>query len=243
MRRHCVSLVLTAYLAGCVTGAPKYTTAAPDFQQGLAAIDRNDFPLAAFHFSELAKTGDPAAMNNLGVSLLVVDRRAEAVFWFNKAARYGEENARATLQKMGESVPAPDLVGRHPAQLQREERDRVVSAVALGLLLGVSGYYAAKAGGGSVSSAGELPPLIGHRPLSDRKGSGVPVSPATPLIEKEIEATDTYTRERYGGTRDAFGNAQLRKKLEPQSPAYKGTLDSDGSGTLRDDKGNTLKVR
>ncbi|MDR4485379.1 MAG: hypothetical protein R3B95_19640 [Nitrospirales bacterium] len=163
------ALATHLFLAGCLGGAPKYTSAPPDFEEGLTALGQKDFPLASYHFAELAKEGNPAAMNNLGVALVMVDRRDEAVFWFKKAARYGNIHARDTLARLGESVPAPDLVGRHPTQIQREATDRFVAAAVVGTLLGVTLYYANNTGMPSSNFNPNLlqgtPPCISLRPL------------------------------------------------------------------------------
>ncbi len=146
-----MALVMTL-MAGCVSNSARSSGVPPSFAEGLAAIDRNDFASASFHFAEFAKEGDPGSMNNLGVSLLMVSRKDEAIYWFKKASRYGDLNAKSTLAKMGETVPPSDLVGQHPSQLQREASQKVVAAVLIGALVGVTMYYAGK-GGGTYSSS------------------------------------------------------------------------------------------
>lgn len=250
------AILLVAHLAGCATGAPKYTSARPAFSDGLAAINREDFSLASYHFSELAKEGDPAAMNNLGVSLLMVNRKDEALYWFNKASRFGDSNARETLAKMGEHVPPLDMVGKHPTQLQKEATEKFVAAAALGILVGVSAYYSAKSSrsAGAYSDSSLLRQdsmdLDITRRNKDAQGSDASnnqsktsSSPRSSLVEREIEVTNIYTREKYKGTVDKFGNVEVRKKYDPLADKYKGTLDSDGSASLRDISGNNMKIR
>lgn len=145
LQRYIATALILTMTSGCVGGAPKYTTESPDFQAGMVAINNKDFKLASYHFAEIAKYGNPSAMNNLGVALFMVGREDEAIFWFSKASRYGDVNARDTLAKMGYAVPAPDLVGKHPTQLQREATEQFVQTVVFGLMIGVSIYYVSKA--------------------------------------------------------------------------------------------------
>lgn len=251
------AILLVAYLAGCATGAPKYTSTRPAFSDGLAAINRKDFSLASYHFSELAKEGDPAAMNNLGVSLLMVSRKDEALYWFNKASRFGDSNARETLAKMGERVPPLDMVGKHPTQLQKEATEKFVAAAALGILVGVSVYYSAKSGrsAGSYSDSSllrqdsmdlDITKRNKDAQESDARNNQSKTSssiPSSSLVEREIDATNIFTREKYKGTVDKFGNVEVREKYDPSAAKYKGTLDPDGSASLRDSSGNNVKIR
>ncbi len=112
------------------------------FESGLKAIEAKNFSAAAYHFAELAKTGDPAAMNNLGVALLMVQRNDEAVYWFEKATRYGDPNAANTLRQMSLQVPPADLVGRHGQSLIDQKNSEwgriIIEAAVVGLLLGVT---------------------------------------------------------------------------------------------------------
>jgi hypothetical protein len=221
-------LATNLFLAGCVAGAPKYTSAPPHFEGGLTALGQKDFALASYHFAELAKEGNPAAMNNLGVALLMVDRRDEAVYWFNLAARYGNVHARDTLARLGESVPSADLVGRHPTQLQREATDKFVAALIVGGLFGVTLYYANK--------TERLSPNFDPSLLRD-----TPPIILTPNLGR-VEGTDTYTGKRYTGTVDSFHNVTLRPALEPGGDAYRGTLNKSGFSTLRNFSGAQITV-
>jgi hypothetical protein len=138
-RRAIVMAILFAHLIGC--GANPRLGESPSFTKGLAAIDRKDFATASFHFAELAKEGNPESMNNLGVSLLMVDRKEEAIYWFKKASRYGEPNAKSTLKAMSEDVPPSDLVGQHPTQLQREVAEKIIVTTLIGIAVGVAAYH------------------------------------------------------------------------------------------------------
>ncbi len=235
------ALAINLLLTGCVSGASKYTNAPPDFEEGLTALGEKNFPLASYHFAELAKEGNPAAMNNLGVALVMVDRKDEANYWFKKAARYGNIHARDTLARLGEPVPAPDLVGRHPTQLQREATDRFVIGAVVGALLGVSLYYAHNQGTLSPNFNPNLlqgtPPVL-LTPTVGKAPAGSSTSKGSTLIETGFEGRDPYTGIRYTGTADSFGNVSLRPALQPGGDVYKGTLDKFGPSTLRNSVGN-----
>ena len=135
--------LIISFLQGCGSNHIR-SGIPPSFIEGLAAIDRKDFAAASYHFAELAKEGDPGSMNNLGVSLLMVDRKDEAIYWFKKASRYGDSNAKLTLKAMGEAIPPSDLVGQHPTQLQQEAANKIIVATLLGVAAGVTTYYASQ---------------------------------------------------------------------------------------------------
>jgi len=143
----CKSVVLItliiSFLHGCGSNHIR-SGIPPSFIDGLAAIDRKDFAAASYHFAELAKEGDPGSMNNLGVSLLMVDRKDEAIYWFKKASRYGDSNAKLTLRALGEAIPPSDLIGQHPTQLQQEAANKFIVATLLGVAAGVTTYYASQ---------------------------------------------------------------------------------------------------
>lgn len=243
LKRAVSVLVAAAILAGCVSNSSRSYGTPPSFDEGLAAIKRKDFPAASFHFAELAKDGDPSSMNNLGVSLLMVNRRDEAVYWFKKAARYGNPNASDNLRKMGESTPAADLVGQHPSQVNQKATEEFVSVVVLGILVGVSSYYAGRGAASHASQRVALPSKEARRSTSpaETRASSDPV-PSTPLVERDIELTNRQTMEKYKGTVDRFGDATV-KPAYGGATTYKGTLDPDGSGTLRSSSGDEIRVR
>lgn len=135
-------LLFSVFIAGCASNQLKADQTL--FIKGQAAIERGDFATASGIFSELAKSGYPAAMNNLGVSLLMVNREDEAIYWFNMASRYGDDNARETLSKMGAPAPSPDLIGQHPTQIQQEKAKQFFVTTLTGLAIGVTAYYIAE---------------------------------------------------------------------------------------------------
>jgi len=139
-----VLALVISILVGCGSNNIRSGANFPSFIEGLVAIERKDFAAASYHFAELAKEGDPGSMNNLGVSLLMVNRKDEALYWFKKASRYGDPNAKLTLKAMDETVPPSDLVGQHPTQLQRETANKIIVATFLGIAVGVTTYYASQ---------------------------------------------------------------------------------------------------
>lgn len=136
-------LFIFLFMTGCASNHFRDDQAS--FIEGLTAIESGDFATASSVFSELAKNGDPGAMNNLGVSLLMGDRKDEALYWFKKASRYGDANAKATLSRMDKPIPPPDLIGQHPTQLQQEAARQFIVTTVLGLAVGVTAYYAGMA--------------------------------------------------------------------------------------------------
>jgi len=135
------SIIIVYAITGCNTNPQLTDKGPPSFSKGLIAMERKDFSEASFHFAELAKEGNPASMNNLGVSLLMANRNEEAIYWFKKASRYGEPNAKMTLKAMGEDVPFSDLVGQHPTQLQRKVAEDIILITLSGIAVGVTAYY------------------------------------------------------------------------------------------------------
>ncbi len=143
LKRKVLSTILVgALIVGCAPAPLRNTGVTPSFSEGLSAIEKKDFANASYHFSELAKEGDPGAMNNLGVALLMADRKDDAIYWFSKAAHYGNPEARETLAKMHEQVPPADMIGRHPSQVHQEEVGLFVVSILAAALIGVSLRYA-----------------------------------------------------------------------------------------------------
>lgn len=144
-------LVTAMILSGCSATSTRVANDPPSFNKGLDALQAKDFKQASFYFAELAKDGDPAAMNNLGVALMMVDRKEEAVFWFKKATRYGDKNAPKALAEIGEHVPPADLVGRHPSVIADQRNSQIMQdifvATLIGVALGVSLHYSHTNGG------------------------------------------------------------------------------------------------
>jgi hypothetical protein len=112
------------------------------------------------------------------------------------------------------------------------------AATLLGLF---SSFMESYSGGGSSAPFDFDPPLLrSPSPASIKRLSPSPIIPA-PSFARQIEATST-TQQRYNGTVDNFGNAQLSPKAEP-GRIYRGVLDADGSGTLRAYDGSEITIR
>jgi hypothetical protein len=149
-----ILLIASLLLSGCSATSQRASTDPPSFDKGLDALHAHNFEQASFYFSELAKDGDPAAMNNLGVALMMVDRKEEAIFWFRKATQYGDKNAPKALAEMGEEIPQADLVQQHPNDLKEKQSaalgalvgDIIVGAL-IGVALGVSLKYGSNSNG------------------------------------------------------------------------------------------------
>lgn len=244
-------LVGLIYLSGCSLMSSRVTSAPPSFNSGMAALHRGDFPIASYHFAELAKDGDPSSMNNLGVALMMVGRRDDAVYWFSSAARYGDVNAPTTLRKLGEPVPPADLVGKHPSQVSAKRASNLASdifaIVAIGALIGITGYYVGKGGYGSANNQATLYRDLLIDDASSRKSSAPPnrPEPATQFnnqVFRDIEVRDVLNPgTTYKGTVDKFGNVDLRSNAGPGT-TYRGSIDQSGSGTATSSTGSRLKI-
>lgn len=228
----------------------------PSFIEGLAAIDRKDFAAASYHFAELAKEGDPGSMNNLGVSLLMVDRKDEAIYWFKKASRYGDSNAKLTLKAMGEAIPPSDLVNRHPTQLQQEATNQFIVTTLLGFAAGVTAYYANH----NIVNSHNYYLNNKFRSqsntsnfMSKRDVTIVPDGSWSSEIPKKwvIEGNKDDLRVRpqydydythsYKGSIDSNGDIRLRN---PYTGDYlRGNIDNEGYGRIRDIDGNSYRVK
>lgn len=139
-------LMISVLATGCETTAGgKYNGVPPSFNEGMEAIQAKDFVKASYHFSRLSGDGDPGAMNNLAVALLMVDRRDDAVYWFKQAARSGSPDGAENLRKMGIPVPPADRVKPVQQESSSDAMQTFVAAVAVGALLGLSAYYGGKA--------------------------------------------------------------------------------------------------
>ncbi len=143
-------LVVVMTLSGCSATSMRSMSDPPSFNKGLDALKAKNFDQASFYFSELARKGDPAAMNNLGIALMMVNRKEEAIYWFKKATIYGDRNAIKSLNELGEKVPFADLVGKHPSVVAVQENSRLMQDIFIttlvGVALGVSLHYSQKSG-------------------------------------------------------------------------------------------------
>lgn len=133
-----ILLVIQTTFGGCTVASRKSFYDPPSFNKGLDALQAEDFSKASFYFAELAKGGDPAAMNNLGVALMMVKRKEEAIFWFKKATRYGDHNAPFALEDLGVPVPFADLIGKHPTVLVNKKNAELIGNIMIGALIGIA---------------------------------------------------------------------------------------------------------
>ncbi|SEN73171.1 hypothetical protein SAMN05216325_1445 [Nitrosomonas marina] len=168
-------MLVAAFVFGCASNQLKTDEAS--FNKGLAALEHGDFAVASGIYSELSKNGYPAAMNNLGVSLLMVDREDEALYWFNMASRYGDKNAKETLEKMGRPAPSSDLVGQHPTQIQEAKMRQFFVTTLTGLAIGVTAYLIVD----SVNNQYKVAPASSSRQTSGSSFSGLASSQSMSL--------------------------------------------------------------
>lgn len=169
-RRLTFFMVGAFFLIGCSSTVYRASNDTPSFNKGLDALNKKDFSQASFYFAELAKEGDPAAMNNLGVALMMVDREDEAIYWFKSAARYGNTNAPETLRRLGETVPEPDMIGKHQSVVNSKLMEDIVVTTIVGVALGVSLHYSLKNSGTSVANYN---PWSNHN-TKNATSSGIP---------------------------------------------------------------------
>lgn len=95
-------VLIGAVLAGCASYSAEEIN---------AAISRGDCTGAESKMQPLAQGGDARAMNNLGVIAENCRRDTpSAIGYYSLAARMGDDTARINLTRLGQSVPAPDLV-------------------------------------------------------------------------------------------------------------------------------------
>jgi len=93
-------LALSATFVVLITAVP----ALADFQAGLDAYQKGDYPGAAKEWRPLAEQGDPEAQYNMGLLYLdgkgVPQSPAEAANWFRRAAEQDYEKAQHNLGAM-----------------------------------------------------------------------------------------------------------------------------------------------
>lgn len=143
-----LSLVISLLLNGCTASMIRALNDQPSFDKGMKSLNERDFEKSSFYFAELAKDGIPAAMNNLGLSLMMVNRKDEAIYWFKQAVIYGDDTAKGNLIGLGEEVPNYSLAGLHQSDINRIENQEFISnlfiAALVGISLGVSMRYQAQ---------------------------------------------------------------------------------------------------
>lgn len=77
------------------------------------AMSRGDCVGAEAKLQQFVQRGDPEAMNNLGVVAENCRRDIQtAINHYSLSARMGSNTARINLSRLGQPVPAPDLVQR-----------------------------------------------------------------------------------------------------------------------------------
>ena len=105
-----------------------------NFQAGMEAYGRGDFPAALREWRPLAEQGLPRAQYNLAVMYAngegVPEDDVEAVKWYRKAAEQGDAGAQYNLAVMyanGEGVPEDDVEAvkwyRKAAEQRHAERN------------------------------------------------------------------------------------------------------------------------
>jgi len=84
-------------------------------------------------------------------------------------------------------------------------------------------------------------PLLRNSANASRPASGSSYTvPSATFIERDIEVVNIYTREKYKGAVDKFGNVSIHPQYEPGNN-FKGTFD-DGSAKVKDWAGNEMKI-
>lgn len=138
-------LIFSVILSGCTASMRRSIVDPSSFDSGMKFLNEKNFEKASYYFAELAKEGNPASMNNLGAALLMVNRKDEAIYWFQQATLYGDKTAAQNLISLGESVPAAILIGTHQSQINQihnaEFINNFIYASILGVAVGVSLKY------------------------------------------------------------------------------------------------------
>mgnify|MGYP001051146953 CR=1 FL=1 len=138
-------LIFSFILSGCTASMRRAMAEPPSFDLGMKYLNDKNFEKASYFFAELAKEGNPASMNNLGIALLMVNRKEEAIYWFQQATKYGDKTAPQNLTSLGESIPSADLVGTHQSQINEVNKNEFINnliyASIIGVALGVSLKY------------------------------------------------------------------------------------------------------
>ena len=95
-------VLIGAVLAGCASYSAEEIN---------AAISRGDCAGVESKMQARAQGGDATAMNNLGVVAENCRRDTKsAIGYYSLSARMGNDTARMNLTRLGQPVPAPDLV-------------------------------------------------------------------------------------------------------------------------------------
>ena len=131
-------VVILLLLNGCSATTIRALNDQPSFDKGMKSLNERDFEKSSFYFAELAKDGNPSAMNNLGVALMMVNRKDEAIYWFKQAVIYGDYTAKGNLISLGEKIPQHSLAGLHQSDINRMENKEFISNLFIAALVGVS---------------------------------------------------------------------------------------------------------
>lgn len=118
------AIACCAALLGCATNDVALNN------EGVQAMNRGDLQSAHTKLDQAISAGNRVAFNNMGTLFLRRGDRATAVAYYTLAARWGVPEAQANLQKLGQPVPAADLLAasrqeaarrsaREAAELQR----------------------------------------------------------------------------------------------------------------------------
>lgn len=93
-----ILLLVVLILAGCAN---------PNFDAGVNSFNTGDYWAARGYFGNCVnQTGDPACMNNAGVSAERTGDMESAKRWFTLGASKGNADAIANLNRLGWPVPA-----------------------------------------------------------------------------------------------------------------------------------------
>lgn len=95
-----------------------------------------------------------------------------------------------------------------------------------------------------------LTPIQSNTSVGKRSDSNNPIPVTNDNFElnsnktKSFEARDRYDPSiKYEGSTDRFGNTTVREKYDPTATKYKGELDKNGEGKLKDYNGNGLELK
>lgn len=109
-----VFLIAVLLIAGC--GGHLY------LEDGIEDLKKKDYQSAYDNFMACFKESeDPGCLHNAGISVALMGDKKAAIELFTLAARYSDPNAIEQLEKMGEPVPAADLMeGNEQPRKMRE---------------------------------------------------------------------------------------------------------------------------
>ena len=201
-------------------------------------VSRN-YSTAYRYFNQCAGRNDGACFFFLGKILQtggdgVEQDQNKAKFAFQKGSALGNQQARAALDSINSADNFAEGLGQ---------------ALLIGLVIfgaaaaAKSGAYSDYSSSPDVSAILQRPQAAEVRPYASSGGSaGTGTVVPTRKVEQDIEAVNPYTREKYKGTVDSFGNVDLHPQYDPGTK-YKGTVDSDGTGRVKSWSGDELTIK